>query len=158
MKLLWSMIVTVIVLGLAVPVILNRMSPEKGPQPGPAGNWVNGLSGRSDNAAEEEEQVVRSGTMYRWRDPNGTLHIESEPPPSGVKSEAIEYTSVVERTPAETPEEQTTGGSSTKGEPSKDPLSVYTPEGFSELLDRVDETAKRIDERDQLLKDLEGEL
>ncbi len=155
MKLLWSLLVTAVVLGLAVPAMLKRIGPDKDAEPNPAGNWLKGFSGL-DEHSDAKDQAVRSGIIYRWRDANGTLHIESKPPPSGVQFETIDYTTQVEPPASESAVETTPNDA--KGRLTGSPLSVYTPEGITELMERAEETAKRINERDQLLNELEGEL
>ena len=155
MKLLWSMIVTVVVLSLAVPALLKRIGPHEDAAPNPAGSWLKGLP-LMDEGSDVEEQAVRSGSIHRWRDANGTLHLESKPPPAGVQFETIDYTTQVEVPVSESAPETALGDA--KGNLPNSPVSVYTPEGITELMERVDETAKRINERDQLLNELEGEL
>ena len=155
MKILWSMIFTIVVLSIAVPVMLKRIGPEEDAEPNPAGSWLKGLPGMGEGG-DVEEQAVQSGTIYRWRDANGTLHLESKPPPSGVQFDTIDYTHRVEPPVSESGSE--TAAEDGKGTLSSSPVSVYTPEGITELMERVDETAKRMNERDQLLNELEGEL
>ena len=155
MKLLWSLIVTVIVLGFAVPAVLKRIGPDKDAESNLTDSWLKGSSA-VDEDSDVEEQAVRSGTLYRWKDANGTLHIESKPPPSGVEYETIGYTTKVEHPVAESTVETTP--SDTTGRLPDSPLSVYTTGGITELMERANKTAKRIDERDQLLNELEKKL
>ena len=156
MKLLWSMIVSIAVLGVAASVILKRLNPEQETRSGPSRSWLKGLSGEDDNSNQTVNPVV-SGSMYRWRDANGTLHIESAPPALGVSFETIDYVSEIKPTKQPATDELTATEN-----PSTQllvrPASVYTSEGISELMDRVEDTAKKLNTRDQLLNEPEGEL
>ena len=150
------MVVSIIVLGLAVQFILKRLGPEEAAEPNPGRSWLKGLAGEEDENAREDISV-RSGSLYRWRDANGTLHIESRPPSSDIPFETIEYATPVKTTTPETSGESSTAENVGPQLP-ETPVSVYTPDGISELLERVDETAKKIEEREQLLNELEDEL
>ena len=79
------------------------------------------------------------------------------PPPEGG---AEELTMRVD-----SPEPSANGGSSgesgTKpsgGSLPSNPFSVYTPQGQEELMERLDQTLEKLGERQQLMKDLKGDL
>ena len=99
------------------------------------------------------------GYIYRWRDANGTIHIQSTPPPPDRQAEKIAYDKAQPPPAAE----QKQARAETDDRPSvrdrvSNPLSVYTPEGFEKLLETVEETATRLKQRDQVLDKLSKDL
>ena len=99
------------------------------------------------------------GYIYRWRDANGTIHIQSTPPPPDRQAVKIAYDKAEPPQPTEHKQVQ----AEAKDRPSvrdrvSNPLTVYTPEGFEKLLDAVEETAARLEQRDQVLDKLRKDL
>ena len=97
------------------------------------------------------------GYLYRWRDADGTIHIQSKPPGPDVQATKITY----RRQKVEKVEDQakvTTPPASKQHGLLAQPLSVYTPEGFEQLLDAVDETASKLQDRNQILDKLNQDL
>jgi len=107
------------------------------------------------------------GRMYKWRDARGGIHIATEPPPKNVQAVIIPF--VRERAGKPADKAAGTTKASTKASTGAMPalapllspsalLSVYTPEGFENLLDRVEETARKLHERSSQLESLEKQL
>ena len=157
MKFLLSMILAIAVLGASVYHLLGRLGGTGEQQT----VLPSGLSKNQSDAAEEENATAKTqtGTLYRWRDADGTVHIESSPPPAGVEFEAITYQGQTGETNADAAPQTTINSSADAQEKRLDPpLSVYTPEGINELMDQVDQTAKQMGERDKLLEVLQDDL
>lgn len=120
-------------------------------------------------APESHEQGTVShkehGRIYKWRDARGGIHIATEPPPENVQATIIPFVRARPAKPAAVATNATK--SSTKSSSKLMPgvpqspsalLSVYTPEGFENLLDRVEETALKLRERSSQLEALEKQL
>jgi len=99
------------------------------------------------------------GFLYRWRDAAGTIHIQSTPPAPDQPATKIAFDRTKQRE-AENPEPVGAGArtSSSVRKRLAHPLSVYTPEGFEQLLKDVDATAARLQHRDQTLDRLREDL
>lgn len=125
------------------------------------------VTGNKATAPEEASEAVEvvapktvlevPGRFYRWRDASGHIHYSSAPPPAAVVAEAISF---VRRVPVP---ESVAG--STPGTTATDrnfelsgPFSVYTPDGFSDLMDEVERTSKQLEARDRQLETMRGLL
>lgn len=99
-------------------------------------------------------------TVYRWIDASGTIHIESRPPPAGTQAELLtfgdEKTAEVD-TDHHNPARDAGTGTSTNN-PMRGPLNVYSQDGFSELLDRLDRTVNQLGERQRLFDKVSKDL
>lgn len=95
--------------------------------------------------------------FYRWRDANGQIHYHSTPPPASVGAEEVPF---VRRSPAPEPvaEPEAVPSMPHRNIEWKGLLSVYTPEGMAELKEAVEQTAKRLGERNQRLDELQDML
>jgi len=157
MKRVYGLFLLIAAVAVAIPAIERMMSRHSG------------RSARSEGHAAPESTKASTpplrGTLYRWRDAGGTLHIESSPPADRSRYEAIPYLS---RRPAgpEQGADSIAGGNSRQSTPptakqqhlDESPLSVYSPGGLNELLDRVQTTAGQLDERRQTFRDLKDDL
>jgi len=97
------------------------------------------------------------GYLYRWRDANGTIHIQSKPPGPDQQATKITY----QKQRIEKVEDQgkvTTPPASEQHGLLAKPLAVYSPEGFEQLLDAVEETASKLQGRNQVLENLNKDL
>lgn len=111
---------------------------------------------------ESREQGVplnkEHGRIYKWRDARGGIHITSEPPPENVQAVIIPF----ERERSAKADKATNSTKAmTKAVPAVSPsalMSVYTPEGFENLLDRIEATALKLRERSRHLEALEKQL
>ena len=100
-----------------------------------------------------EKVLVVPDRFYRWRDATGHIHFSSTPPPVSVVAEEIPF--VREVPVPEALADPLPGAIATgRGLDWAGPLSVYTPDGFADLMDDVEETTKRLEERDQQLDDM----
>jgi len=92
-------------------------------------------------------------TIYRWRDENGSNVMSSEPPPPGVAyttTVADGQLTVVDRPkPVEQPAAESSQG------PPLNPLSVYTPEGMSQLVQSAKQAQQASQSHQQMLRDME---
>lgn len=123
-------------------VTLNNVDPS-------SANGGGGTTTRDETSPAEVQ-------VYRWRDASGTLHIESRPPPAGTQAEVLTFRGqkrppVAE--PASSDERQ-----SRPSDPVRQPLSVYTPDGLDQLLDRLDQTIEQMDERRSMMEELQKDL
>ena len=161
MKLLFSIVLLGVVLAVAVPLLKRVQEAASG-----GGASLDGLPAPPsfEQTAEEAPEI---GTMYRWKDANGTLHIESAPPPVGTEVEVIAFTkdasTVTEKSLDEADpsagQAAPTGASATPSPTLvRDPLSVYSGDGIDELLQRVDDTAKQLQERKKTFDELKEQL
>ena len=164
MKLLWSMIISVAVLALVVPYVLRDRSYGGADSPIAAIQKQFTLPSETLQEPEVSPADGEVGRLYRWRDANGTLHLESNPPSDGSPYETITYTKPI---PEESEEATDTGHEQPQKMPEDipaaqelldNPLKVYTPEGFDQLLEQVDKTAQQLNERDRLLETLGDDL
>lgn len=99
------------------------------------------------------------GRIYKWRDARGGIHIATEPPPADIQAVIIPF--VREHVARPTDHVTSAAQVNNKAVPAGSPsalLSVYTPEGFEDLLERVEETALKLRERNGQLKALEDQL
>ena len=98
-----------------------------------------------------------NGRLYRWRDPGGAIHFQTDPPPADVQAQVIPFVrrqSVA--VPALAPQPVDTAPDILDALPAA--LSVYTPAGFDELLQQVEETAVKLRDRNEYLETLEKQL
>ena len=102
------------------------------------------------------------GRIYKWRDPNGTIIISSEPPKLGTKAEIFPFQLQQE---LETQKYTANNSNSAAPDPSKPvqagqpsfvntPLHVYTPEGLRELIRYSKEIGEKIETRGELLNEM----
>jgi hypothetical protein len=90
-----------------------------------------------------------------WRGADGQVHVQSRPPPQGVHAEVFRLT-------REDPRGEDSAGRRPEATPSKsasvivaDPLSVYSPRGFTELKEPLGSTVTRLNERARVIEDLQ---
>ncbi|MCU0934869.1 MAG: DUF4124 domain-containing protein [Gammaproteobacteria bacterium] len=101
--------------------------------------------------------------LYRWRDGRGTVHLTSRPPPAGVPVEVIPLGAAA-AAPAPAPPAATAAETPSRASAASPadlagrPLDVYTPQGFQELVERLGEARRRMEERDRVLDRLQREL
>jgi len=97
---------------------------------------------------------ARPDALYRWRGADGQVHVQSRPPPQGVRAEVFRLT----REDASGEHSVDSAGRRPEATPSNsaaDPLSVYSPRGFTELEKRLGSTVTRLDECARVLEDLQ---
>jgi hypothetical protein len=168
MKLILLLLVVVVVMVISLPALegLGKISERRrsGATPGVEAA-VAKTQPRIERAAHRVEQPSSSetgGSMYQWRDADGTVHIESNPPADGNQYETIHHQKSTATVPKDTSPAATVSERlerSTEAVPqASSPLSVYTPEGMAELMKKVDETARQLDSRDKLMEDLSKQL
>ena len=165
MKLIWWMLIAVVLMVVALPALegLGKIGERRRAQTNPT--VLDPLTtpmtpGSADAASEQTDAVQASGSMYRWRDAGGTLHIESEPPRDGTAFETINYETRTQSSSdiVESADDASASGlRQPRNEPLK-PFGVYTPEGMKQLLERVDDTARQLEARDKLMEDLSDQL
>ncbi len=149
MKLIVGLIILMGALVVVLP-LLERLGTEVAPRLAP-------LTQESSTPAEPREPSGREeGTFYRWRDADGTVHIESSPPPLGTRYESIDFVRASPpdslRSPPPSPE------SDRSSRLDLNPIRVYTPEGIDELVNRVDETAKQMQQRREIYEQIKDDL
>jgi hypothetical protein len=98
-------------------------------------------------ADTRQAQGTPPQALYRWRGADGRVHVESAPPPPGVRVEVIRLTG--DPGPGTAPPTANAGGSASQ------PLTVYTPGGYAELKERLGDTLERLGERARIIEDLE---
>lgn len=149
MRLILSMVVMVAMLAVAVPTLKKlqalRVGLEAAPAPA-AGAAAPPRSAAGPAAAPRTQKVPTTATVYRWRDENGTIHFESEPPPGDVQAEVL-IMKGSKRVPVESQRPETTS-----------PFSVYLPQGRDEIMKRLGETVDSFEERGRIMKDIEKDL
>ena len=100
------------------------------------------------------------GRLYRWRDASGSFHYQTEPPPAEVRADVIPFVRrqavAAQNSPPSPP--SPADGAPDLGDALPAALSVYTPEGFDDLMQRVEETAVKLRDRDQYLETLADQL
>lgn len=150
MRLLWSLILTGVALAVAIPLLERVRDQDEG----------EGASGRgwlrsSPSSEPDREQAPVAGTFYRWRDANGTVHLESTPPPVGTAFEAIGYQT---KSPSSPEAATVQSPQDTGAQLDENPLRVYTPDGIEELMKQVDQTATQLKNREKALEQLKDQL
>lgn len=97
------------------------------------------------------------GRLYRWRDERGAVHFQTDPPPAGVRVDVIPF---VRQQPRAAPAPQASAVDTVADIAESLPaaLSVYTPEGFDDLMRRVEETAFKLRDRNQYIEALKKQL
>lgn len=112
------------------------------------------------------------GHMYKWRDSSGSIRYQSDPPPSNVQAQVIPFTRkaakdrddgqgqalVVSATSPGLSAARPLGAETDLKGALSGALSVYTPEGFDALIQRVEEIAVKLHERNQSILSLEKQL
>jgi len=53
--------------------------------------WLLGTPGRLEEVAARAGLGPPASVVYRWRGPDGTVHVSDRPPPPGVPYERLEY-------------------------------------------------------------------
>ena len=165
MRSLISLVGVVVILGLSVP-LLKRLHLETNGQTSAPANVDSGTitaqrtrrPARSSSAADNPDPIVSWVTLYRWRGRNGTLHIQTEPPPPGVKAEII---SIRRELPAQNGSPKAGSSENQLGRASTDlqsPLSVYAPGGVDKLLDQLDQTLEGLRRRKELVDEVSRDL
>lgn len=161
MRLLLSMVLALVAVTALLPV-LQRL----GERDGAPASVVPSSTSRAqqgspaETATPAEETRTETGYLYIWRDKEG-VHIESLPPPEGVQVEVIPFErSVAVGEPPTDAARAKTASVTDESLPSSEvnPMSVYTPEGFEELLEHIDRTAGELKAREELLESLQDEL
>ncbi len=102
-----------------------------------------------------------NAAIYRWRDDRGGIHLTSQPPPAGVPVDVIPIGGATSPppAPARAPEgEPRPPPSPRAADLAGRPLEVYTPQGFQELVERLGDTRRAMEERDRILDQLQREL
>jgi hypothetical protein len=160
-RLLFSMILALVAVTALVPVLRGLVERDTVPL-----SLKPDSTGRShgDSISETDippiETKTETGYLYIWRDKDG-VHIESVQPPEGVQAELVpfERSVVVEQAPAETDVPHSPAAiDGSLSDPGRTPISVYTPEGFEQLLEHIDRTADQLKAREELLESLQNDL
>lgn len=169
------LVILIAMLGLAVPV-LNRLQSRLLQVESGSGAQQTGIAGldhrveqarRPDRRAKarstDTATVPGPVTVYRWRDRSGTLHIESNPPPPGVAAERLDLTPTKE-VKASRAREDAPASAPAPVRPLAPratlptPMSVYSPSGMEQLLDRLDETIDSMQQRKAIMDELARDL
>ena len=177
MKLRWLIMIGLLVSSIvfAVPVLerLNMLiatvQPDRPQEPGSArprqapATHVNAPEPRNHKTPVARPEPLRQTervTVHRWVDRNGTVHYESKPPPRGVSSQALVFEGRRQRDPAPAAAQEPARAPAPVSETSlaDNPYAVYTPEGFEELMQHVDDTIKRLGERKETFEQLKEAL
>ncbi len=148
-------------LGLAAVLLLATTRIEVGRTPEQIFGAVTTIApGPRTDTGQAERPSARPDALYRWRGADGRVHVHSQPPPQGVRAEVFRLTredakgkDSAGRRPATTPSQSAAG--ITVDPLAADPLSVYSPRGFTELTERLGSTVTRLNERARLLEDLQ---
>lgn len=161
MRLLWGLTlcsVMVVSILLVIPKLRERtvLTPSS-----PKDQSSNEATRKPDPEPRTGRAKTGSGTLYRWRDADGVVHIESTPPLDGTEFESITFE--FEQAPRAPSPTTTSGGTRASGKSSESstessPLNVYAPEGMVELMERIDETANLLEERRKVMDQLEKDL
>ena len=158
MKLILLLFVVLVVLVMAVPLLkgLGEIAERQTEAPSVTERQL----GPEIDSVTQPETDDTSGSMYRWRAADGTVHIESSPPPDGTPFETIHFARPVEEEGASAPVADTATPEPGPGAPPalQSPLDVYTPEGMRELVEQVDRTATQLEQRDSLMQELGEQL
>ena len=159
MRLLLSMVLALIAVTVMLPV-LQRLDEVDLPTtlPRHPGSTTPGQSaGAPETSLPIQQPRTETSYLYIWRDQKG-VHIESAPPPEGVQVETMPFErSILIEPPADA---ETAAPLAGEAPPVSgfDPTSVYTPEGFEQLLKHIDRTAGQLRAREELLESLHEEL
>lgn len=107
--------------------------------------------------------LPRSATVrhviYRWRDANGTLHLTSDAPPSGVDAEVIAYAKPKVQTVADGQRTPRSSKALIDSAARPDHASPsWLPETMDELLEQVGDTLGQLQRRNQYLETLKKDL
>ena len=103
------------------------------------------------------------GRLYRWRDASGSFHYQTEPPPADVQADVIPFVrrqavAAQDSPPLPLPSPLPMDDVPDLIDALPGALSVYTPEGFDDLMRQVEETAVKLRDRDQYLETLADQL
>jgi hypothetical protein len=146
-------------LGLAAALLLAASRIEIGRTPEKTFGAVTTVdTGPHTYTGQAKGPSARPDTLYRWRGADGQVHVQSRPPPQGVRAEVFRLTredargedsvDSAGRRPEATPSNSASGIAA-------DPLSVYSPRGFTELKERLGSTVTRLNERARVIEDLQ---
>lgn len=143
-------------LGLAAALLLAASRIEIGRTPEKTFGAVTTVdTGPRTHTGQAKGSSARPDALYRWRAADGQVHVQSQPPPQGVRAEVFRLTrkdasgeDSAGRRPEATPSNSASGIAA-------DPLSVYSPRGFTELKERLRSTVTRLNERARVLEDLQ---
>ena len=97
------------------------------------------------------------GQLYRWRDSRGAIHYQTDSPPPGVQADVIRFVreQAIVNDAAPAPMH---GAIPDIVESLPGLLSVYTPDGFDDLIRRVEDTARTLRDRNVEIQKLEEQL
>ncbi|MGQ0592228.1 MAG: DUF4124 domain-containing protein, partial [Gammaproteobacteria bacterium] len=132
-------------LGLAAALLLAAARIDVGRAPESTSGTVTTIEpGPRTYTGQAERPSARPDALYRWRGADGQVHVQSRPPPQGVRAEVFRLAregasgeDSTGRRPAATPSQSAAGIAD-------DPLSVYSPRGFTELKERLGSTVTRL--------------
>lgn len=131
------------------------------PRGGPASTPATPAAGRA--AAPGDAPAAASAALYRWRDSRGGIHLTSQPPPAGTPVDVIPIGGAVSPPPAAA-SERTLSEAARAPSPTAPanlagrPLDVYTPQGFQELVERLGDTRRQMEERDRIFEQMQRDL
>ena len=94
------------------------------------------------------------GQLYRWRDKNGAIHIQNIPPPPSVTATRIPFAQSMQWDTDSVDADH----SIALVPAAANPLSVYTPEGFGDLMQRLQDTAGALHEKNREFESLKEQL
>lgn len=160
MRLLFSMILALVAVTALVPVLQGLVGRDSAPLSLTSNATSRPQRDSTPETAVPAKTTTETGYLYIWRDKDG-VHIESVPPPEGVQVERMpfERSVVIEEPPTATVDPETmavTDG--LLSSPDFTPMSIYTPEGFEQLLEHIDKTADELEAREELLESLQDDL
>ncbi len=167
MRLLLSLVMSLAVGAFVLVIFLGRGERNDLKQPSapvsvipkltPSETQAQSIQKLDSTSLSPDEASKTEGYLYRWRDANGTIHIQSKPPGPELQATRITYQKQkVEKVEAQA--KVTPPPASKQHGLLAKPLSVYTPEGFEQLLDTVEETADKLQDRNQVLEKLSKDL
>ena len=146
-------------LGLVAVLLLAASRIEVGRTPEKTFGAVTTVdTGPRTHTGQAKRPSARPDALYRWRGADAQVHVQSQPPPQGVRAEVFRLT----RKDASGEDSVDSAGRGPEATPSNsasgiaaDPLSVYSPRGFTELKERLRSTVTRLNERARVLEDLQ---
>jgi hypothetical protein len=151
MKILWIMVAALFVAVLSIPLFDGMVDEEVAPRDR-TGESTSVVADPVGNPTE-----TRTGSMYRWRDENGVLHIESTPP-HGIPFEEIEYHHRAVASGEESQSGASTPPVASHPEGRESPLWPYSRGGMERLLDEAARTAKKLEDRQRVIDELKGDF
>ena len=147
------LIITLLVATLVVLWLISTQYPQAGQRISTA----LAPADRSSPAVANEKTPPRKGALYIWRDERGVTQIRSEPPPGSVEAQVLPFERRIARADGDGAPQDTAAKAPTAQDLGL-PLSVYSPEGFEALMQRVEETAKQLEQRNRRVEDLAEQL